>query len=87
MLYTPSEWNQRLWKLRILGKDVYGKSKGWGHTQSQVRRIGNMLNTVRLMGRVSGSRKSLETQGREQTGDVFMRDSAENGGTMLLRRE
>ena len=60
LLYIPSEWNQRLWKLRILGKEVHGKSKEWGRIQSQVRRIGNMLNTVRLMGRISGSRKFTE---------------------------
>lgn len=65
--------------MRILGKAVHGKSKDWRRTQSQVRRIGNMLNTVRLMGRLAGSRIYPETQGSEPTGDDIMRDEAENG--------
>lgn len=51
------------------GKEVHRKYKGWGHTQSQVRKIGNRLTSVRLMGRLEGSRNSPETQGSEQTGD------------------
>ena len=76
MLYIPSEWNQRLWKLRILGKEAHGKSKGWGRTENRVRKIGNMLTSVRLMWRESGSRKSPETQGSEQTRDDIMRDGS-----------
>ena len=49
-LCVLSEWKQSLWKLRSLGKEVYGKSKG------HVRKIGNMLGA-----RVSVSRKSPDT--------------------------
>ena len=74
-LCVPSEWNQRLWKLRSLEKEVHGKTKGYGHKQSQVRNIGNGLASLRLRGRVSGSKKTPETQGSEHTGDI-MRDGS-----------
>lgn len=54
-LCVLSEWKQSLWKLRSLGKEVYGKSKG------HVRKIGDMLASVKLGARVSGSRKSPDT--------------------------
>ena len=56
------------------GKELHRKYKGWGHTQSQVRKIGNRLTSVKLMGRLEGSRNSPETQGSEQTGDDRYRD-------------
>ena len=74
-LCVPSEWNQRLWKLRSLEKEVHGKTKGYGHKQSQVRNIGNGLASLRLRGRVSVSKKTPETQGSEHTGDI-MRDGS-----------
>lgn len=74
MLYILSAWNQSLWKLRILGKEAHVKCKGWGHTQSKVRKMGNRVNSLRFRGRVAGSRKSLKTQGSEQTEDDLMRD-------------
>ena len=60
-LCVLSEWKQSLWKLRSLGKEVYGKSKG------HVRKIGNMLAIC--LGRGYQFLGNPQTQGSKEIGE------------------